>query len=92
MASGNTLAGYKVGEISQALLSKQKKSRTDKKENNELNALFSSPSLIQPQFVTVTTKVRGMKFIRIHSNKLMNANDHSMIHSDICSSHFMQFA
>lgn len=59
MASGSALSGYKVGEISEALLTKQKKSRTGKKENIELNALFSSPGLIQPQFVAVASKVRG---------------------------------
>ena len=64
MASGHALSGYKVGEISEALLTKQKKSRTGKNENIELNALFSSPSLIQPQFVTIASKVSDSKVER----------------------------
>lgn len=58
MASTDSLAGYKVGEISQALLTKDRKAKTVKNENVQLNALFSSANLFQPQFVSVTSKVR----------------------------------
>ena len=61
MASDSTLTGYKVGEISQALLTKERKKKTGKEKNVELHALFSSASLFQPQFVPVTPKV-GLLF------------------------------
>ena len=62
MASTTALAGYKVGEISQALLKKHRKAKTEKEENVELNALFSSASLFQPEFVPLAPKVRLTKF------------------------------
>ena len=61
MASCNALSGYRVGEISQALRTKQKKTKTDRKENVELNALFSSSGLFQPEFVAVAPKVSQRK-------------------------------
>ena len=49
------LAGYKVGEISQALLTKPKKKKAENKENSELDALFSTAGLFQPQFVSAAS-------------------------------------
>lgn len=49
------LSEFKVGEISQALLSKPKKKKVERKENTELDALFSTPGLFQPQFVSAAS-------------------------------------
>ncbi|XP_068729915.1 RNA-binding protein 34-like [Montipora capricornis] len=56
MAVANGLSGYKVGEISQVLLSKQREKKKEGKENAKLSALFSSANVFQPQFVSLTTK------------------------------------
>ncbi|XP_044162690.1 RNA-binding protein 34-like isoform X1 [Acropora millepora] len=55
MAASGMLAEFKVGEISQALLSKPKKKKVERKENSELDALFSTAGLFQPQFVSAAS-------------------------------------
>lgn len=61
MASDTTsaLAGYRVGEISQALLTNKRPRKKENNENDKLNALFSSARVFQPEFVPVAPKVRG---------------------------------
>ena len=68
MAVANGLSGYKVGEISQVLLSKQREKKKGGKENAKLSALFSSANVIQPQFVSLTklTKVSLRSFILVY--------------------------
>lgn len=59
-ASCSTLAGYKVGEISQVLHTKaENKAAPDDK----LKALFSSAKLFQPEFVAIAPKVRKAVYI-----------------------------
>ena len=54
MAFNHFLTEYKVGEISQALLGRQK---SNTNENKELNTLFRSLGRVQPEFVCFTPKV-----------------------------------
>ena len=56
MAASGMLAEFKVGEISQALLSKPKKKKVEVKENSELDALFSTAGLFQPQFISAASR------------------------------------
>ena len=50
---------YKVGEISQALLTKNATKKTGNYGNEKLDALFSSARSLQPEFVPITSEVRG---------------------------------
>jgi len=50
---------YKVGEISQALLTKNTTKKNASYGNEKLDALFSSARSFQPEFVPITPKVRG---------------------------------
>ena len=50
---------YKVGEISQALLTKNTTKKNGSYGNEKLDALFSSARSFQPEFVPITPKVRG---------------------------------
>ena len=55
---------YKIGEISQALLTKNRTKKTGHYGNEKLNALFSSARSPQPEFVPITSKVRGQACFR----------------------------
>ncbi|XP_078350634.1 RNA-binding protein 34-like isoform X1 [Oculina patagonica] len=59
MASSSTrpFVGYRVGEISQALVTKDAAIKSDSKENGKLNALFTSARVFQPAFVPIISKI-----------------------------------
>ena len=61
MASSSTraFAGYRVGEISEALVTKGTTAKLTSSGNGKLNALFNSAKLFSTEFVPVIAKVRG---------------------------------
>ena len=61
-SSTRVVVGYRIGEISQALVTKNTTKQSESNENEKLNALFSSASVIQAEFVPIIPKVRGHVF------------------------------